>query len=83
MMMPEMMQTVAALNVPYIMMHKKGTPQTMQQNPQYEDVTSEVMDYFTQKIALAKQSRNQRCDHRPGIWLWEKSYNTIIPYSTG
>jgi dihydropteroate synthase len=53
---PEMMTTVAALDVPYIMMHKKGTPQTMQQNPHYENVVVEVMDYFSGKIAEAKQS---------------------------
>jgi dihydropteroate synthase len=32
-------------------MHIKGTPQTMQQHAQYEDVTKEVLDYFIQKIA--------------------------------
>jgi dihydropteroate synthase len=53
---PEMIATVAALDVPYIMMHKKGTPKTMQHNPQYDDVVMEVMDHFTRKIALAKQS---------------------------
>jgi len=50
-----MLETVASLGVPYIMMHKKGTPQTMQQNPQYDNVVLEVMDYFTEKIALARQ----------------------------
>jgi dihydropteroate synthase len=49
-----MMQTVAGLNVPYIMMHKKGTPQTMQQNPHYEDVTSDIIHYFAQKISQAR-----------------------------
>lgn len=45
-----MFDTVARLNIPYILMHMKGTPQTMQQNPQYEDVTSEVMQYFGRKV---------------------------------
>lgn len=45
-----MFNTVARLNIPYILMHMKGTPQTMQQNPQYEDVTSEVMQYFGRKV---------------------------------
>ncbi len=44
-----MLSTVAKLNVPYICMHMKRTPQTMQINPQYEDVTKEVLDFFIKK----------------------------------
>ncbi len=44
-----MIETVASLNVPYVLMHMQGTPQTMQQNPHYEDVTAEVLDFFTWK----------------------------------
>jgi dihydropteroate synthase len=53
----DMLSTVAALGaVPYIMMHKRGTPQTMQQFTQYTDVTLDVLEYFNQKIAAAKQA---------------------------
>jgi dihydropteroate synthase len=45
----EMIKTVASLRVPYIAMHMKGTPATMQQNPQYENVVREVLDYFIRK----------------------------------
>lgn len=45
-----MLATVASLYVPYICMHMKGTPATMQQNPVYENVTREVLDFFIQKI---------------------------------
>lgn len=45
----QMISTVAALNVPYIAMHMQGTPETMQQNPAYENVTKEVLDYFIKK----------------------------------
>ena len=41
-----MIDTVAQLKVPYILMHMKGTPQTMQQNVVYENVTREVLDFF-------------------------------------
>jgi dihydropteroate synthase len=41
-----MINTVASLNVPYILMHMQGTPQTMQQNPQYKNVSLEVLDFF-------------------------------------
>lgn len=47
---PDMFHTVARLNVPYILMHMKGTPQTMQQAPHYDDITSEVMQYFGHKV---------------------------------
>jgi dihydropteroate synthase len=46
----EMYTTVAAMNVPYILMHMQGTPETMQQNPTYENVSAEVLDYFIHKI---------------------------------
>lgn len=46
----EMLTTVAQLNVPYIAMHMQGTPKTMQQEPIYEHVVKEVLDYFIQKI---------------------------------
>ena len=45
-----MLQTVAALQVPYICMHIRGTPETMQQNTNYDDVVKEVLDYFIEKI---------------------------------
>lgn len=41
-----MIPIVASLHVPYILMHMKGTPQTMQQSPQYDNVTKEVLDFF-------------------------------------
>lgn len=45
-----MIPLVALLNVPYIAMHMKGTPETMQQQAKYEDVTLEVLDFFIGKI---------------------------------
>ena len=44
-----MIPTVAELGVPYIAMHKKGLPQSMQDNPQYGDVVAEVYDYLKEK----------------------------------
>ena len=46
-----MLKTVAALQVPYICMHLKGTPETMQQNETYDNVVKEVLDFFIKKIA--------------------------------
>ena len=45
-----MLKTLAKLGVPYILMHMKGTPQTMQQAPHYEDLMKEVMLYFAEKV---------------------------------
>ncbi|MDE5740662.1 MAG: dihydropteroate synthase [Bacteroidaceae bacterium] len=45
-----MFETVAKLGVPYILMHMKGTPQTMQEAPHYDDLMKEVMLYFAERI---------------------------------
>jgi dihydropteroate synthase len=50
----EMMQTVAKLNVPYIMMHMRGTPQTMQSLTNYENIVKEMLFYFSEKVAHAR-----------------------------
>lgn len=49
-----MMQTVAKLQVPYIMMHMKGNPQTMQSLAQYENIVKEMLFYFSEKVAQAR-----------------------------
>ena len=50
----KMMQTVANLQVPYIMMHMKGNPQTMQSLAQYENVVKEMLFYFSEKVSQAR-----------------------------
>ena len=47
---PEMLSAVAALQVPYVCMHMRGTPATMHQDAVYEDVVREVLDYFIRRI---------------------------------
>ncbi|MFI5219387.1 MAG: dihydropteroate synthase [Bacteroidia bacterium] len=46
----KMFQTVGELKVPYILMHMKGTPQTMQKKPVYKDVVKELIDFFQKRI---------------------------------
>jgi dihydropteroate synthase len=46
----EMFATVAQLQVPYIIMHKKGSPKDMQLDPQYEDVTKDVIQYLSFRL---------------------------------
>ena len=45
-----MFDTVAKLGVPYILMHMQGTPQTMQENPKYDDVIKDISKYFSDKV---------------------------------
>jgi dihydropteroate synthase len=51
----DMFTTIARLQVPYILMHMKGTPQTMVQMAHYDDVFNEVLDYFVSKYRQLKQ----------------------------
>ena len=46
----EMFPTVARLGVPYVLMHMQGTPQTMQDRPQYNNVLRDVFLYFARKV---------------------------------
>lgn len=50
-----MLQTVSDLNVPYIMMHMRGTPQTMQQQTNYNHLTKDILFYFSERITAARQ----------------------------
>lgn len=47
---PAMFETVTKLNLPYVLMHMQGTPQTMQQAPVYGDVVAEVKDALSKKL---------------------------------
>ena len=45
-----MLRTVAELSVPYVLMHMRGTPQTMQMLTEYDDLVVELIDYFQQRL---------------------------------
>jgi len=51
---PEMMKTAANHQVPYIMMHMRGTPQTMKDLNQYDDLLQDILFYFSEKISAAR-----------------------------
>ncbi len=51
----KMLPTVAKLQVPYIMMHMRGTPQTMTKFTDYDNVTRDIVAYFSEKIALTNK----------------------------
>lgn len=48
-----MFRTVAELNCPYILMHMRGTPQNMSNNTDYNNIISDLVQYFSKRIALA------------------------------
>ena len=50
----KMLETVGCLKVPYIMMHMRGTPQTMVKLTQYDDIVKEMLEYFAARIAAAR-----------------------------
>jgi dihydropteroate synthase len=50
----KMMDVVAKYNVPYIMMHMRGTPQTMQSQTNYENIVKEMLFYFSEKVNKAR-----------------------------
>ncbi|MFY0255592.1 dihydropteroate synthase [Chitinophaga sp. 30R24] len=51
---PEMIPLIGRLQVPYIAMHMQGKPATMQHNPQYGNVVTEVLDYLKEKLAVCR-----------------------------
>ena len=51
----EMFRYVGEKNLPYVCMHMQGTPQTMQIHPQYNDVVEDILQFFKEKITIAKE----------------------------
>lgn len=52
-----MLATIGKLGVPYIMMHMRGNPKTMQQHTNYKDLIKEVISYFAERISAAHNER--------------------------
>jgi dihydropteroate synthase len=76
---PYMFATVARLGVSYIMMHMRGTPATMQQMTDYDDVVKEVLDYFETQIDRAVDAGIDRSNMiiDPGIGFAKKYQQSI------
>ena len=51
-----MLETIANLKVPYVMMHMKGNPQSMQQQTEYQNLIKDILSYFADKVAKAKKA---------------------------
>lgn len=53
---PQMFDTVAAHRAPYIMMHMRGTPATMSKKTAYQNLLTDILYYFSERILLARQA---------------------------
>ncbi|WP_179374386.1 dihydropteroate synthase [Winogradskyella wichelsiae] len=62
-----MLSTVGKLGVPYIMMHMKGNPKTMQEHTNYNDLVKEVISYFAERISAAHHEKIKDIIIDPGF----------------
>ena len=62
-----MIPVVGKLDVPYIMMHMKGTPQTMQQHTNYKDLIGDIIYYFSERISVARMHQIKDLIIDPGF----------------
>lgn len=63
----EMLATVGKTKLPYVLMHIKGTPQTMQENPKYKNVQKEVFDFLKVQTAKARAAGIKQVVLDPGF----------------
>ena len=63
----QMIPTVASLGVPFVCTHMQGIPATMQENPQYEDVAEDLIQFFKEKINHCKQAGIREIILDPGF----------------
>jgi dihydropteroate synthase len=64
---PEMRKVAVKHNIPVVLMHMRGTPKTMQQNPVYQDLLGEITAFFQEQIATARKAGIQNIIIDPGI----------------
>jgi dihydropteroate synthase len=76
---PRMGKTLAQLRVPVVLMHMKGRPRVMQKDPQYGDVTGEIVAFFRERVATARQAgiAEERIILDPGFGFGKKPAHNI------
>lgn len=70
---PEMIPAVGQLKVPYVCMHMRGTPETMQQQTDYDDILKEMLDYFLKKISRCQEAGIHDVIIDPGFGFFAKT----------
>ncbi len=68
-----MFPLVIGMNVPYIMMHMQGTPETMQSDPQYDDVVADILFWFGQRVTQLQQAGVRDIIIDPGFGFGKKT----------
>ncbi len=63
----QILDVVRQFNAAYILMHMKGEPKSMQNNPYYDDVVAEIYDYLSSKVEIAKKTGIKNIIIDPGI----------------
>jgi dihydropteroate synthase len=76
---PEMFEIVARANVPIVLMHMQGTPKTMQDNPSYTDVVSEVVSFLQAQAAKARRAgiHQENIIIDPGIGFGKRKQDNL------
>ena len=72
-----MLETIAALKVPYVMMHMKGTPQNMQQQTTYKHLIRDILHYFAERTEKARQTGIQDLIIDPGFGFSKTSEHSF------
>ena len=72
-----MIEIVAKWKCPVIIMHMQGTPQVMQANPYYDDVISELIDFFSERIEILHQSNIKKIIIDPGIGFGKTLHHNL------
>ena len=75
-----MADIIAEKKVSVIIMHMKGTPQDMQENPQYDDVVSEIYKFFKERLKFAKSkgTKKEKIILDPGIGFGKTLRHNIL-----
>lgn len=76
---PDMAKTIARFNASVVIMHMKGTPDTMQDNPRYEDLFGEIMAYLQRSVEIAEEAGidPEKISVDPGIGFGKTSEDNL------
>ncbi len=73
----KMADVVASYKASVVLMHIKGTPKTMQQNPEYDDVISEIYDYLSGSVEIARRAGIEQIIVDPGIGFGKRLIDNL------
>jgi dihydropteroate synthase len=75
---PEMIHIAGKWDCPVIVMHMKGTPRTMQENPCYDDIIEEITEYFKERIAVLLSLDIKKIILDPGIGFGKRVEDNLM-----